>query len=126
MKFLLNMNVPRVLAERLRAVGHECRHVGDLGLATATDTAVVEEARRNGEVILTHDLDYGNLLAFSGTASPSVVILRLRNTHPANILERILKAWPEIATPLERGAIVVLEDVAIRIRQLLIVGEGSD
>lgn len=44
------------------------------------------EAGRNSETILTHDLDYGHLLAFSGETAPSVIIFRLRITHPDRVL----------------------------------------
>jgi hypothetical protein len=36
-KFLLNMNVPRELGPMLASAGHEWQHVGDIGLAHATD-----------------------------------------------------------------------------------------
>lgn len=117
MRFLLNMNVPRELGKRLIAEGHECRHVGDIGLAQASDVAIMEEARAKKEVIVTHDLDYGHLLAFSGESMPSVIVFRLRNTHPGNLFARIMSAWPEIEKPLLTGAIVVLEDAALRIRR---------
>src|SRR5439155_12530381 len=73
-KFLLNVNTPRALGRRLLADGHACRHAADAGLGRAPDEAIVQEARANGEVILTNDLDYGHLLAFSGLETPSVVI----------------------------------------------------
>lgn len=118
MKFLLNVNVPRDLGKRLSSQGHVCRHAADIGLGTAPDTAMVEEARRAGEIILTHDLDYGHILAFSGFRSPSVVIFRTESTHSAHLAERLLREWPEIAAPLGEGAIVVIEDAALRIRRL--------
>lgn len=123
MKFLLNMNVPRELGRRLAAQGHGCRHVGDIGMAQASDVAIMEEARGNKESIVTHDLDYGHLLAFSGELAPSVIIFRLRNTHPDNLFARITSTWPEIEQPLLKGAIVVLEDAALRIRKLPIAQE---
>lgn len=70
------------------------------------------------ETIITHDLDYGQLLAFSGESNPSVIILRLRNTHPDNLLRRIVGIWHEIELPLSNGAVVILEDGAMRIRKL--------
>lgn len=123
MRFLLNMNVPRELGRRLKAEGHECRHVGDMGMAQAGDVAIMEEARGGKEVIVTHDLDYSHLLAFSGQPTPSVIILRLRNTRPDNLFARIMSAWPEIEKPLLEGAIVTLEDAALRIRRLPIMQE---
>ena len=118
MKFLLNMNVPRELGKRLAAQEHSYRHVGDIGMAQASDAATVQEARATQEVIITHALDYGNLLAFSGASTPSVVIFRVRNTHSANLFARMTKTWGEIERPLLEGAIVVLEDAALRIRRL--------
>lgn len=118
MKFLLNMNVPRELGKHLKAVGHECRHAGDIGLAQASDAAIAAQARKDREAIVTHDLDYGNLLAFSGEDAPSVIIIRLSNTHPDNVARRFAAAWPEIEKPLSEGAIVVLQDATVRLRRL--------
>lgn len=118
MKFLLNMNLPRTLVRLLSSAGHECRHAGDIGLSRSSDMMIIEEARAKGEVIITHDLDYGHLLAFSGETTPSVIIFRLRNTHPNNLFAQIIGAWPKIEKPLLEGAIVVLEDAGIRIREL--------
>lgn len=123
MRFLLNVNVPRELGKRLSAVGHQCRHAADIGMARKNDTAIMEEARAKSEVIATHDLDYGNLLAFSGERSPSVVLFRLRNVHPDNLFARIIAAWPEIEKPLLEGAIIALEDATLRIRRLPIERE---
>jgi predicted nuclease of predicted toxin-antitoxin system len=112
------MNVPRQLGRQLTNQGHLCRHVGDIGMARAQDTAIIEEAKRNQEVIVTHDLDYSHLLAFSGESKPSVIIFRLRNTNPNNLFDRIMKIWPEIQQPLLNGSIVVVEDAVARIRNL--------
>jgi len=117
------MNVPRELGRRLKAEGHEYRHVGDIGMAQADDLTIMEKARGSQEVIVTHDLDYGHLLAFSNTPVPSVIIFRLRNTHPDNLFTRIMGAWSEIEMPLHDGAIVVLEDATLRIRRLPIAQE---
>jgi len=117
-KFLLNVNVPRDLGRRLSAIGHECRHAAGSGLSRASDSGIVERARDAGEVIITHDLDYGHLLAFSGRTSPSVVIIRTENTKPEHLEERIRSCWVEMERSLTEGAIVVLEDATVRIRPL--------
>ena len=118
MKLLLNMNVPPQLGAKLAAAGHDCRHAGSIGLARAEDPAIVKAARNAGEVIVTHDLDYGHLLAFSGDVEPSVVILRVRNTNPEALYRRLRECWAGIEEPLRREAIVTVEDAAVRIRPL--------
>lgn len=121
MKFLLNMNVPPQLGVRLSEIGHICRHVKDIGMARAKDSEIIEEAKTQQEIILTHDLDYGTLLAFSGEPTPSVLIFRLRNTKPEALFARLIAAWVDIEEALKEGAVVVLEDLALRIRKLPIV-----
>ncbi|MBI5500380.1 MAG: DUF5615 family PIN-like protein [Deltaproteobacteria bacterium] len=118
MKFLLDMNVPRALCRALAPQGHACRHVRDAGLARASDSAIVDAAAANAEAIVTHDLDFGPLLALSGRSAPSVVILRLRDCSPEHLAVHLVRALPEIAPALVHGAIVVLEEGSVRIRDL--------
>jgi predicted nuclease of predicted toxin-antitoxin system len=50
--------------------GFQCRHAGDIGLSEANDIDIVREAKNNKEIIVTHDLDYGHLLAFQVIRAP--------------------------------------------------------
>ncbi len=72
MRFLLNMNIPPALGPVLTSEGHAWRHVKDLGMSRASDAAILAEAVSRAECVITHDLDYGQLLAFSGHSAPSV------------------------------------------------------
>jgi predicted nuclease of predicted toxin-antitoxin system len=123
MNFLLNMNVHRDMAAPLKKRGHVCRHVGDIGMSRAKDVEIVVEAKKAGEIIITHDLDYGHLLAFSGEKAPSVVILRLRDLRLNDVMSRFDAVWSEIEKPLQDGAIVSLSDKSLRIRNLPIEAE---
>lgn len=118
MNFLLNMNVNRDMAAPLQQRGHVCRHAGDIGMSRSKDVEIVAEAKKTGETILTHDLDYGNLLAFSGESAPSLLILRVRDLRTDEIMSRFDIAWSEIESPLNEGAIVSLSDKSLRIRNL--------
>jgi predicted nuclease of predicted toxin-antitoxin system len=112
------MNLPRSLGKRLEGKGHACRHAGDIGLSQARDVDIMAEAEKCQEVILTHDLDYGHLLAFSGDTAPSVIIFRLRDCKPVNLFERLSAVLQVTDQPLREGAIIILEDAAVRIRRL--------
>ncbi len=117
-KFLLDMNVPRALGAMLASAGHNWRHVADTGMARASDAAIIAEAKSHEECVVTHDLDYGALLAFSGDSSPSILIFRMRRVEPDSMYRRIMDSWHEIEESLNRGAIVVIEESATRIRRL--------
>jgi predicted nuclease of predicted toxin-antitoxin system len=122
-KLLLDMNVVPQLAVRLQSVGHVCRHARQFGLGRAADPEIIEAAKVAGETIVTHDLDYGHLLAFSGDAGPSVIIFRTRSTHPDELFRRLTECWAEIEDALQQGAIVTVEDTTARIRMLPMVRE---
>lgn len=98
--------------------GHEWRHAGDVGMARASDASILAEAKSRRECVITHDLDYGQLLAFSGDSAPSVLIFRLRRADTKLMHQRMTTAWGEIAGGLTSGAVVVIEEAATRIRRL--------
>ena len=117
-RFLLDMNLPRSLVRRLCDDGHAARHVADLGLDRASDAEIVKVARAAEEVILTHDLDFGQLLAFSGESRPSVIIFRFERANAATIYQRLQSIWPLVHEALANGAVVVVRDDALRVRRL--------
>ena len=54
-----------------------CLHEG--GLHRLPDSAILEKARNEERILLTHDLDFGELVA---ARLPSVVVFRLRSMQP--------------------------------------------
>jgi predicted nuclease of predicted toxin-antitoxin system len=87
-------------------------------LGKAPDETVLSNAVARGSVLLTHDLDFGKLMAFSGKSAPSIVIFRLQRLNAAILADLFLKSWPLVEKPLLEGAIVVIERDDVRIRRL--------
>ena len=52
MKFLIDAQLPPSLAPLLTSLGHEARHVADLGLASAPDAEIWAHAESSGAAIL--------------------------------------------------------------------------
>lgn len=126
MKLLLNMNIPVSLAGRLEMAGYTTRHAGKIGLARSLDAEILKEARNNNEIIITHDLDYGQLLSFEAAKDPSVIIFRLRNTFPDRLFNLLKVVLPKVGHFLTQGAIVIIEEGIIRVRLLPITKEEKD
>ena len=118
MKFLLDENIPPSLAKLLQNEGYEARHVKTVGLGETLDMKIVEFTEQTGEIILTHDLDFGGLMALSGKIKPSIILFRFQ---PVTINDYIitLHQYLSLLKPdLESGAFVVIDDSNIRIRNL--------
>ena len=120
MKFLIDNNFSPLLADALKAVGHDAVHVGDLGMQAAPDEAVLECARADGQVL---DLRRGGLLARSRASNPSVILIRrLVGRRAAEQASIILANLDQVADDLTAGAVVVLDEDLLRVRRLPMPG----
>jgi predicted nuclease of predicted toxin-antitoxin system len=70
------MGVSMTVVRNLREAGYEAIHLRDEGLQRLPDPEIVEKARQEELIILTFDLDFGDLLAASSDPLPSVIIFR--------------------------------------------------
>ena len=74
----------------LRAAGHEAVLWSEVGDPRAPDSALMQWATANGYAVFTHDLDFGTMLALSGTNGPFVVQVRCLNGLPEAIGHLVL------------------------------------
>ncbi len=78
MKFLADMGISPKTVNFLKDQGYDAVHLHEQGLDRMPDSDILKKAGNENRVLLTHDLDFGELVAASGTVLPSVVIFRLR------------------------------------------------
>ena len=112
------MGVSMSTVKALRDAGEEVTHLREQSLLTMPDDQIVAKAIREERVILTFDLDFGDLLAASGGRVPSVILFRMRNQTPAAVTLRLFEALRTCRDALATGAIVIVEDAAYRLRRL--------
>ena len=86
--------------------------------ATASDSEILEFARREERVIVTQDLDFSTLLALSGYNQPSLITLRLLASDPDTVNQKLIEVLPTIKQELEEGCAVTMEDTVVRICRL--------
>jgi len=69
MKLLVDMNLSPGWLKLLRDSGWEAEHWANIGRPNAPDSEVMAYAAANEYVVLTHDLDFGAILAVTGGES---------------------------------------------------------
>jgi predicted nuclease of predicted toxin-antitoxin system len=109
-RFLLDECLPPSIAGLLRAVGHDCAHVYELGLGGQPDVQVMALADRQNRILISADTDFGELLANAPVLAPitscclpcrSVVVL-VRADQPD--LRAAARAWARpLDTPYPAG-----------------------
>ncbi|HET8684475.1 MAG TPA: DUF5615 family PIN-like protein [Micromonosporaceae bacterium] len=118
MRFLVDECLSVRLAELLVDAGHDAVHVVGCSLAGVPDQRVLARVLADDRVLLSADTDFGEILAHSGAATPSVVLFR-RSDRTADALSAVLLAnLDAIVDDLKIGAFVVITEDRMRVRRL--------
>ena len=118
MKLLVDMNLSPRWVAALRERGFEAQHWSEVGSPSAPDEEILAWCRRNSCVLLTHDLDFGAILADSNERAPSVLQLRTANVTPQAMADQIAKGLRNLDKALTEGALVTIEPERRRVRVL--------
>jgi len=118
MKLVVGMSLSPTLAMTLTSSGHDAVHWSVVGPANAPDDEIMVWAAANDRIIVTHDLDFGDMLHASGSTKPSVVIVRERDPHPERITDPLLLALERFASELLSGALIAMTLNMARVRSL--------
>jgi predicted nuclease of predicted toxin-antitoxin system len=119
------MGVALSTVHALRERGHDAVHLEEVRLERLPDREILERARQERRVILTFDLDFGDLLAAGILDTPSVLVFRLQNQTPSSVTPRLLAVLSETQPELEAGAVVIVEEARYRIRRLPFQRKGE-
>ena len=118
MKFLADMGISPCVVEELRQKGHDAVHLAEQGLNRMVDGDILQKARAEERVLLTHDLDFGELLAASGGKLPSVIIFRLKDMRAPNVSKHLFSIIKGQSEALNQGAVLSVTEQRVRIRTL--------
>ena len=116
--FLADMNISPKTVKSLQQKGWSIIRISDILPANTPDYIILEFARNNGNAIITQDLDFSTMIALSGYNRPSLITIRLFDSDPDIVTERLLEVFPEIGYNLLEGCAVTIEEINVRIRRL--------
>ena len=118
MKLLIDMNLSPRWVRFLQEYGVEAEHWSTVGSANAPDTEIMSHARANDCVVLTHDLDFGAILAATHGQKPSVIQVRSDEVSPEAIGIQLVNALSQMTFELDQGALLTVDSKKTRIRVL--------
>jgi predicted nuclease of predicted toxin-antitoxin system len=126
MKFLADMGISPNTVSFLQNLGHQATHLHQEGLDRLSDSEILQKARLDGSILLTHDLDFGDLLAANESELPSVIIFRLRNMCPERVNLHLNSILTKHAQDLDQGVVITIAEGGTRVRHLPIVAKSRE
>lgn len=81
-RFLVDADLPRSLARHLRTAGFQAEDVHDIGMRKSPDDDIFIYAVSHALVLLSGDLDFGNILRFPLGSHPGIIVVRFPDEVP--------------------------------------------
>lgn len=106
MRFLIDAQLSKQLAEHLSRAGHEASHVFDHLRPDADDLTISDLANRLGACVVSKDTDFADL-ANRGLLVSTFVHVRTPNLSNPELLLRLDRALPDIVSAIDRKARIV-------------------
>lgn len=103
----MNLSPRRIGA--LSRHGIAAAHWSALGAPDASDSTIMQHALSEGALVLTHDLDFGAILAATGARGPSVIQLRGDAVLPEQASGAVIDAFDQFGSEIAAGALLTLD-----------------
>ena len=91
MKIKLDENMPRSLSQLLCSAGHDVSTVAEEDLSGEEDSLVLERATKEGRLLITFDVGFGDVRAYPMGSHAGVAVFRLSDQR-----------WAVLKSPAER------------------------
>ena len=116
MRFLADMCVSLEVVEWLRQQKHDAKHLREENLHKLPNGEIFKKAAEEKRILITFDLDFGEIIALAKGKRAGVILFRLYNTRAAHVIERF-KVLLGDAPPSLDNSIVIVEETRYRVRQ---------
>lgn len=113
MRFLADENIAPSVSRALRDAGHDVIEVRR-NYPSVPDRKVIEIAKQEGRIIVTHDVDFGNVLEYPVETHSGVILLRYQNQTPAVVSKALIGLFLVQDENFFKDALVILNERQVR------------
>ena len=119
LKFLLDSNLSWETAEFLKNLGYNVKTARELNLGQAEDIEIAKFAQKYKRIIVTLDLDFGEIYYFGYPSVVGIIVLRLENQtiESVNRSLEILLASTKLGPKIFQNSLIIFDGVKIRTRR---------
>lgn len=117
LKFKIDENMPKEVAEMLRSAGHDAVSVLDQNLGGWADPRVAEVCQSEGRVVVTLDVGFADTRSFPPQEYSGLIVLRLKRQDKPAILKAFSRAMRLLPLEPVAEALWIVEEDRVRIRK---------
>ncbi|MGH7598618.1 MAG: DUF5615 family PIN-like protein [bacterium] len=116
MKLKLDENLSRHLKQSLRSDQHDVTTAADEGLLSQPDTVIAAAAHDEGRMLLTLDVEFGDLRKYPPGSHPGIILFRPKIFGPLAVNQFVEKFVRTTDLQPLSGCVLVVEPSRVRVR----------
>jgi predicted nuclease of predicted toxin-antitoxin system len=116
MKLKLDENLSRHLKRTLSGLHHDVSTAGEDGLLSKPDSVVAAAAKSENRVLLTLDVEFGNLAKYPPGKHPGIILFRPKSLGPLTANSFIEEFFRHTEVQSLKGCLVVVDPNRTRVR----------
>jgi predicted nuclease of predicted toxin-antitoxin system len=116
MKLKLDENLSRHLKPLVTALQHDVTTAAEEGLLSKSDVVVATAAREKGRMLLTLDVEFGNLTKYPPGSHPGIIVFRPRSFGPLEVNRFVERFLRDSELEVLAGCVVIVEPGKTRVR----------
>lgn len=117
-KFIIDEDMPRSTGKILKEYGYNVKDIRDYGLRGADDDEIFKFAQKEKSVILTGDINFGNILRFPLGSHFGIVVAHFPNeVSTVEINRQLIGKFKELSEDDLKGNLIIIEPMKIRIKR---------
>lgn len=117
MRFKLDENIPRAVAEALRAAAHDADTALDEALGGGSDARLMDACRRERRVLVTLDLDFADIRLYPPAGHAGIWVLRPPLQNVQALLDAISGALALLSSEPADRRLWIIERDRVRVRE---------
>jgi predicted nuclease of predicted toxin-antitoxin system len=115
MRIKLDENLPSILADRLKSLGHDVHTLHDEKLVGLSDDKIWLASQKESRFLITQDLDFSDLRRFIPGTHNGILLVRLRLPKRADLISRVAQLFEKQNVESWVGCFVVATDLKLRV-----------
>ena len=110
-RFLTDENMSKSLVRELRDNGHNVKDIKEEKLFGAPDKEILNMAKAEDRIILTHDKDFSNILDFPLQSHNGIILIRYKDLSPDNVINKFVPLLDtELKNKLKKHLVIIADN----------------
>jgi predicted nuclease of predicted toxin-antitoxin system len=117
MKFKIDENLPREVAELLIRAGHDAITAAEQSLGGSGDRELISACSGESRILITLDADFADIRSYPPKLHPGIIVFRLRLQDKPGVLRTAERLVSALALDDPRGRLWIVSETSIRVRE---------